>query len=494
MVFLLLGACATAALNVGDPDEGRGAGEDSGSTTSAERCEDIPALPAAGEPLPGLVGAEDFAFDGDGNVLFINESHDLVAQTRSGEVRVIAPGVASFTAGTRLLPDGKHVMVCDVGLGSLLKIDVDSGDVEVVLGGLEYPNGLEVDAEGYVYVSEETAGVVRRVDPGTGDYEVIAEHLYRPNGLRYRASDATLFIGSFGAGVVWAVTRNGAGDWSAPRVAATTPLAPGQPCADAAVGDACGVPGVGSLGACADDGRGGLTCGSFADVEACDGLTGGDVCTTTRLGEPVTSRCTEGSDTVDSFCPASDGERVAACAALRPGTACEVYGEAGTCTWSWQGVPLCYDVTGGTLADMREGCVGKAEYEACVSDSDLAPHLGQCVQYSSYDGDGLACTPLGISAKGDARGGLDGLNLDECGNLYVTELSPSTVWRFVEEGAEAEVVYADGEGGWIPNLHFGNGLGGWEADVLYASERIRGMLIALKVGVRGEEEGYSGGD
>ena len=507
MFFLLIGACATAALDTGrrpapppedsgqavdsgDTDSGADTGpeEDSGPDTASEqRCEDIPPLPPVPEPLPGLVGAEDFAFDADGNVLFINGNLDLVAQARDGTVRVISPHVARYTAGTRFLPDGKHVMVCDVTHGSLLKIDVDTGDVEVVLGGLEYPNGLEVDPEGYVYVSEETSGVVRRVDPSTGDYEVVAAHLYRPNGLRYRASDETLFIGSFGAGYVWAVTKDGAGGWSAPRVAVKTPLAPGQPCEGAAVGDDCSVP-SGYLGACADDGRGGLACEPDFDVDACVGLADGDPCTTHRFGNVITSQCVPATATDPAFCPASDGERVAECAGRRSYASCEVDGHAGLCNPSWQGVSVCSDSSADVLADIRAGCADKALYDACVSDSDLLSYVGQCVEYSATDGDGLACTPPGL-ADSNVHGGLDGLNLDECGNLYVTELSPSMLWRFTEEGGDAELVYTNGDG-WIPNLHWGSGVGGWDPQVLYASERIDGMLIGFDLGVRGEADAY----
>ncbi len=493
MWMLLALACSTASDEMDPPaPTDTGPGDDGVDTASEKRCEalpPLPPLPPSAEPLPGWMDAEDFAFDAEGNVLFVN-GQDLVAQRLDGSLTVIVPGVAAGTAGTRFLPDGEHLMICDVGDGALLSVDVNTGDVEVVLGGLEYPNGLEVDPDGHVYVSEEVAGTVRRVDPSTGEDEVVAEHLYRPNGLRYRASDATLFIGSCGGGYVWAVTKDGSGGWSAPRVAVETPVAPGAPCEDAAVGDACGAPG-GYLGACAEDGRGGLECASEVDVAPCAGLPDGAPCTTERFGNPILSQCVPATQWAAAFCPGSAGERVAACAKQPPGSACEVDGLPETCTMSWQQVPVCY-ARSEALADKREGCKGKALYDDCVSDSDLLSYVGQCVELVAEDGAGLGCTPLGVDGDG-THGYLDGLNLDECGNLYVTELRPSTVWRFTDAGGEAEEVYAGGMTGWISNLHWGSGVGGWEPQVLYGSERSDGMLLGFDLGVHGEPDAFPGG-
>ena len=168
MWMLLALACSTASVEMDTPAPTDSGDNDGVDTASEKRCEELPPLPPSAEPLRGLVGAEDFAFDAKGNVLFVS-GQDLVAQRLDGSLTVIVPGVAAGTAGTRFLPDGEHLMICDVGDGALLSVDVNSGDVEVVLGGLEYPNGLEVDPDGHVYVSEEVAGTVRQWTrpPGT---------------------------------------------------------------------------------------------------------------------------------------------------------------------------------------------------------------------------------------------------------------------------------------------------------------------------------------
>ncbi len=94
-----------------------------------------------------------------------------------------------------------------------------------------------------------------------------------------------------------------------------------------------------------------------------------------------------------------------------------------------------------------------------------------------------------ITGRGGWGGNLDGLNVDACGNVYVTEYIAGKVWRFGPDGGQAELV-ADLNSSWIPNLHWGKGEGGFEEDVLYVSDRDRGRLFGLEVGVGGTPQAY----
>ena len=87
-----------------------------------------------------------------------------------------------------------------------------------------------------------------------------------------------------------------------------------------------------------------------------------------------------------------------------------------------------------------------------------------------------------VTGGGGWGGALDGLNVDACGNVYVTEYIAGKVWRFREQGGDGEMM-AKLNSSWIPNLHWGKGVGGFEEDVLYVSDRDQGRLFALKVGV-----------
>jgi gluconolactonase len=74
-----------------------------------------------------------------------------------------------------------------------------------VLSGLSNPNGLEVDLNGFVYVTEQDSGRVRRVDPATGEFTVLADKLNNPNGISFSPDYSLLYIGSYGGGTIHAL-------------------------------------------------------------------------------------------------------------------------------------------------------------------------------------------------------------------------------------------------------------------------------------------------
>jgi hypothetical protein len=63
------------------------------------------------------------------------------------------------------------------------------------------------------------------------------------------------------------------------------------------------------------------------------------------------------------------------------------------------------------------------------------------------------------------------------------------VYRWTGLEAEPELV-VDVRSQWIPNFHWGNGIGGWEKDVLYMADRERGNVFPLAIGVEGHGEAY----
>jgi sugar lactone lactonase YvrE len=79
-------------------------------------------------------------------------------------------------------------------------------------------------------------------------------------------------------------------------------------------------------------------------------------------------------------------------------------------------------------------------------------------------------------------GGLDGLEVDACGNVYVTEFVKGLVYRISSDGSNVEEA-AELPSTWIPNLHWGRGLGGFEKEILYVSDRDDGRLFAISAGV-----------
>ena len=115
--------------------------------------------------------------------------------------------------------------------------------------------------------------------------------------------------------------------------------------------------------------------------------------------------------------------------------------------------------------------------EACQQADTHYPYVGSCV---SYGGPRLECeAPFG----GD-EGGLDGIAVDACDNVYVTEYIAGKIWRFEPGESEAEEVVKL-PSSWIPNMHFGHDIGGWSSDTLYIMDRDEGRVFGLELGVGG---------
>ena len=486
-LLALLAACQPGKDT---PDPGTDSGADSGATsgtdsgaddtglTSLTDCDTLPPLPIDPSPIGDIPPAEDFAFDGEGNVILVDERGNLLAVDIDGNKEVILPGAATFASGMRLLPDGDFVYG-EAITGTLYRVDDQTGARTALVGGLSYPNGIEIERDGTIFVSEQSGGRVRSVNPDTGAYEIIAVGLYNPNGLSLSADHDRLYIGSFGGGVIWAIDRDGAG-WSSPRVYATTPDAPvipENPCQTA--GQSCSVYAAG-VGTCQEQ-YGQLLCLPDPDEAACAGRAAGDACTTTRFGEPLESACAPDS-TGTLSCARADAEAVQTC--LDDDPACTFNGEEGACSASQEGIEVCYtSFDDNAYIDV---CADLAVGDPCRSLSNLFPWEGHCQDASVYGIDEPICLPDDYIL--DLHGGLDGLNVDACDNLYVTEYLQQTVWRFDAEGAPAEMV-SDRFGYWIPNMHFGNGTGPWDTETLYVMDMERG-LSEVPLGVDGHGDAF----
>lgn len=477
---------ALTACNGDKPEakpEAEAEAEDSGGAGGADgadpACPPAP-LPVAQAYLPNFTGAEDFAFDPEGYLVSVDPLGNLIGIRRDGTSRLIVPDISAFSAGTRFHPGGE-LLLNAADRGELLAINTATGGSRVVLGGLEYPNGLEVDADGFAYVAEQISGRVRRVDVDTGDFTFIARGLFNPNGLSFSPDEDTLYIGSFGGGTVWSLRRGPDGGWSEAAVFAQSPESPGvppNPCADVVPGASCAL-NTGGMGACDLDELGDARCLPALDEAACAGLEAGADCSTELFGETIAQRCAsvEGGPL---FCPALARSVSDPCKAAAPYEACAGVSGAGTCFPTFEGVLGCYADAGFEAAYTR-GCAERVEGDDCFIYDTHYPSLGVCQPGAIYGLEGLACLPeFGTSE----HGGLDGVAADVCGNVYVSEYVLGEIWRFSAAGAAAErVATLDSE--WIPNLRWGNGVGGWARDTLYVMDRENAGVFELFVGVEG---------
>jgi sugar lactone lactonase YvrE len=91
----------------------------------------------------------------------------------------------------------------------------------------------------------------------------------------------------------------------------------------------------------------------------------------------------------------------------------------------------------------------------------------------------------------DFSGGIDGLGVDACGNVYASEYTTGNVWRISSAGDMERLVTLPSA--WIPNIKWGRDVGGFSSDVMYVTDRDEGRLFGLHVGVRGAQEYFEKG-
>ncbi|MCY3965010.1 MAG: hypothetical protein OXG83_08225 [Acidobacteria bacterium] len=194
----------------------------------------------------GAQSPDDLAFGPDGSVYWTDISNgDVTMRTPTGETRVVAsPGVGvnpiTFSDDGRLFvsqcfmdtnlfeldPAGEQeprLIRDDLGpgcglngmdwgsadgklygprwfRGEVVRVDVDSGEMETVASGFEVPAAVKFNSEGVLHVLDSLRGEVVRVD-GDGGKEVVAQVQPGLDNFAFDADDR-LFISSFADGFI----------------------------------------------------------------------------------------------------------------------------------------------------------------------------------------------------------------------------------------------------------------------------------------------------
>lgn len=164
----------------------------------------------------GFSTGVDFDFDREGR-LITSVGNQLVSFTHDGRRHVFNIFLSDTPAGLRFLPDGDLLMAMP-NLGSIRRLDADTGLLSTVLAGMSYPYGLEVAKDGTIFAAEHAPdGRVFMVDPFTGDTTVVAQ-LPFPLTLALSADENVLYISSSTSmfsdvGRIAALDREPSGDW-----------------------------------------------------------------------------------------------------------------------------------------------------------------------------------------------------------------------------------------------------------------------------------------
>jgi hypothetical protein len=119
-------------------------------------------------------GSEDLAMSG--NSTLVGRNGTGLVEVDGGAATMPYPLAEPFTSttlGLRYRADG-DLLAAQYDTGELLRIQ-PGGEVDVFFDGLDTPNGIYPDADGYVWVTEYGGYRVRRIDPDGNDDTIIAE-------------------------------------------------------------------------------------------------------------------------------------------------------------------------------------------------------------------------------------------------------------------------------------------------------------------------------
>ena len=157
---------------------------------------------------PPYGAADDVKVGPDGTVVWTHiASGILYARDPNGTVRELATGMPGInTVGFH--PDGRLFATQPQGADALFEIDMTGAKPpRLVLqpsGGL---NGFVIMEDGYLYGPQGALGNVIRVNLETGDYDILAEGFHDPTGVK-SDSDGTLYVNELMSGRLYELDKD----------------------------------------------------------------------------------------------------------------------------------------------------------------------------------------------------------------------------------------------------------------------------------------------
>ena len=171
--------------------------------TETYDCSTLPDRPTVWNRMDNIPMSEDFTIDTDGYLWGVNaETTALVKTLYGGTPELVVPSVSSWGRGTRFLSTGDLVIAEPDG-GQLIRVDVTTGSVTPVVGDLQEPNGIAVDEDDWVYLTEMN-GRVNRINPYGGERSVIFDNPVSTDGITFSPDYSTLYWNSESGEVIQA--------------------------------------------------------------------------------------------------------------------------------------------------------------------------------------------------------------------------------------------------------------------------------------------------
>jgi sugar lactone lactonase YvrE len=166
------------------------------------QCASLPSGPVTPQLVGALFrGSEDFTFDGRGHIIGKRGS-DLVAATvdAAAPARTIAQ-LPGQTYGVRYLANGDLVAAIP-GAGKVVRV-TPAGQVSDLATGLGGPNGVYVDFDENVWITEFGGGKVVVIAPnGAKQVVVSGANAQAPNGVVVDAARKLLFYTEYSKGKI----------------------------------------------------------------------------------------------------------------------------------------------------------------------------------------------------------------------------------------------------------------------------------------------------
>jgi sugar lactone lactonase YvrE len=207
----------------GDPHTGAPSGS-TGHTGAPEPwvrpafCEDFP-VTLLSQTVYEIQTTEDFDFDADGRLVFVDWNGNYMGATIDEEVELISPRDSP-------LNDARGVQVLSTGMtainyineNKIISVDPATGNRSNLLVGPQGPNALEVGDNDVIYFTETFMGRVARFETTTGLVEVLATGFTYPNGLTLSPDQKTLYVSDDTAGIFRLVLDDVTGTWGSPEL------------------------------------------------------------------------------------------------------------------------------------------------------------------------------------------------------------------------------------------------------------------------------------
>ena len=179
-------------------------------------CADLDPGPFVPYLVPGAIASEGLAFDTLGNLAGGNIGSVFLSEYQQ-PAKIFVPGLKQ-RAGMQFIPGGDLIVNDDL-TGTIWRVD-PTGQKWPIVTGLVYPNGIDVDHEGLVYVTEDTLDLVFQINPdGLNDYVILADGKFgHPNGITFDNTFTRLYLaGCPGDGRIWTMDKNPDGTFGEPE-------------------------------------------------------------------------------------------------------------------------------------------------------------------------------------------------------------------------------------------------------------------------------------